>query len=144
MKKLIKWTRWEFSYGNTRVWRFIFLSCTRFSWSLEFLVFVEGGKIEEPKTLRAFQTLTARDYILLFWILPFTPPILPSSPSLPPSLLLFLVFPLFIPYFPSQPLVLILFPPLSTLPPPPPPHTHTHTHTHLLLLYLFTFIVRGD
>ena len=144
MKKLIKWTRWEFSYGNTRVWRFIFLSCTRFSWSLEFLVFVEGGKIEEPKTLRAFQTLTARDYILLFWILPFTPPILPSSPSLPPSLLLFLVFPLFIPYFPSQPLVLIFFPPLSTLHPPPPPHTHTHTHTHLLLLYLFTFIVRGD
>ena len=87
MKNLIKWTRWEFSFGNTRVWCFIFLICTRFSWSIECLVFVEGGKIEELKTLRAFQTLTARDYILLFWVLPFTPPILPSSPSLLPSFL---------------------------------------------------------
>ena len=120
MKNLIKWTRWEFSFGNTRVWRFIFLVCTRFSWSLEFLVFVEGGKIEEPKTLRAFQTLTARDYILLFWVLPFTPPILPSSPSLLPSVLglssfhSIFSFPTFGPYFI----------PSSLYPPPTPPHTH--------------------
>ena len=118
MKNLIKWTRWEFSFGNTRVWRFIFLICTRFRWSLEWLVFVEGGKIEEPKTLRAFQTLTARDYIFYFG---FFPLLLLYFHRPPPSFLLFLVFPLFIPYFPSQPLLLILFPPLST--PPPPTHT---------------------
>ena len=145
MKNLIKWTRWEFSFGNTRVWRFIFLICTRFSWSLEFLVFVEGGKIEEPKTLRAFQTSTARDYILLFWILPFTPPILPSSPSLPPSLppplppslppsVLGLSslhsifsFPTFGPYFI----------PSSLHHHPPLPHTHTHTPSFTLPLYLY-------
>ena len=119
MKNLIKWTRWEFSFGNTRVWRFIFLICTRFSWSIECLVFVEGGKIEELKTLRAFQTLTARDYILLFWVLPFTPPILPSSPSLLPSVLglsslhSIFSFPTFGPYFI----------PSSLHPPPPPTHT---------------------
>ena len=145
MKNLIKWTRWEFSFGNTRVWRFIFLICTRFSWSLECLVFVEEGKIEEPKTLRAFQTLTARDYILLFWVLPFTPPILPSSPSLLPSVLglsslhSIFSFPTFGPYFiPSS-----LQPPPPALPPhltPPPfhpPHTHTHTPSFTLPLYLY-------
>ena len=130
MKNLIKWTRWEFSFGNTRVWCFIFLICTRFSWSIECLVFVEGGKIEELKTLRAFQTLTARDYILLFWVLPFTPPILPSSPSLLPSVLglsslhSIFSFPTFGPYFIP-----------SSLPPPPP--THTHTPSFSLPLYLY-------
>ena len=129
MKNLIKWTRWEFSFGNTRVWRFIFLICTRFSWSLEWLVFVEGGKIEELKTLRAFQTLTARDYILLFWVLPFTPPILPSSPSLLPSVLglssfhSIFSFPTFGPYFIPSSLK------------PPPPHTHTPSFTLPLYLY---------
>ena len=146
MKNLIKWTRWEFSFGNTRVWRFIFLICTRFSWSLECLVFVEEGKIEEPKTLRAFQTLTARDYILLFWVLPFTPPILPSSPSLLPSVLglsslhSIFSFPTFGPYFiPSS-----LQPPPPALPPhltPPPlstPHTHTHTFFYFTSLPLLS------
>ena len=133
MKNLIKWTRWEFSFGNTRVWRFIFLVCTRFSWSLEFLVFVEGGKIEEPKTLRAFQTLTARDYILLFWVLPFTPPILPSSPSLLPSVLglssfhSIFSFPTFGPYFIP-----------SSLPPPPPPPPHTHAFFYFTSLPLLS------
>ena len=134
MKKLIKWTRWEFSYGNTRVWRFIFLSCTRFSWSLEFLVFVEGGKIEEPKTLRAFQTLTARDYILLFWILPFTPPILPSSPSLPPSFCSWSFLSSFHIFLPN--LWSLFYSLLS--PPSTPPHTHTHTPTHTHTYFYFT------
>ena len=129
MKNLIKWTRWEFSFGYTRVWRFIFLICTRFSWSLECLVFVEEGKIEEPKTLRAFQTLTARDYILLFWVLPFTPPILPSSPSLLPSVLglsslhSIFSFPTFGPYFIP-----------SSLQPP----THTHTFFYFTSLPLLS------
>ena len=130
MKNLIKWTRWEFSFGNTRVWRFIFLICTRFSWSIECLVFVEGGKIEEPKTLRAFQTLTARDYILLFWVLPFTPPILPSSPSLLPSVLglssfhSIFSFPTFGPYFIPSSLK--------------PTHTHTHTFFYFTSLPLLS------
>ena len=100
-KNLIKWSRWEFSFGNARVWRFTFLICIRFGWSLECLVFVEGEKIEEPKTLRAFQTLTACDYI---WI--------PEYYNFSSSSTFSWSFLSSFHYCLSQPLLLNFFPPL--------------------------------
>ena len=113
MKNLIKWTRWEFSFGNTRVWPFIFLICTRFSWSIECLVFVEGGKIEELKTLNSSWL---HSFILGSSLYSSYTSIIPLPPSFC-SWSFLSSFHIFLPNLCS------LF--YSLLSPPPPPPTHT-------------------